>query len=105
MDNTRPELLKLRIWWIPQVPMAEFVVEVRSFREARLLLDTLAEYDKFQLEHNIKLDYCNAGGLQIFNEDGDNEWTDWWSEDGDEFDDLTSEEIDELDKKLGYVSA
>ena len=100
----RPEPLKLRVWWIPQIPMTSFKVEVRSLREGRLLLNTLAKYDQFQLDHNIKPDYSNAGGLQVFNEDNDNEWTDWWSEDGDEFDDLTDEQIDELDKRLGYVT-
>ena len=50
----------------PQVPMNSFHVSVRSVREALLLLDTLAYYDLFQYENNIKPDYCNAGGLEIF---------------------------------------
>ena len=104
MNIIRPEPLKLRVWWIPQVPMESFKVEVRNLREARLLLDTLAKYDQFQLDHNVKPDYSNTGGVQVFNQDGDNEWTDWWSDDGEEFDDLTDEQIDKLDRELGYVT-
>ncbi|MFA5132695.1 MAG: hypothetical protein WC444_05240 [Candidatus Paceibacterota bacterium] len=63
----------LRIWWIPQVPMEGFEVPVSSIRDARLLLSVLGDYDLFQLQHNIKPDYCNAGRIQIFH---DNEWLD-----------------------------
>jgi hypothetical protein len=70
---------ELRIWWIPQVPMDQFYAPVESIREAKNMLACLASYDEFQFENNIKPDYCNVGGLQIF-EDG--EWTDWCSEDG-----------------------
>lgn len=104
MNIIRPEPLKLRVWWIPQVPMESFKVEVRSLREAKLLLDTLAEYDQFQLNHHIKPDYSNTGGVQVFNEDDDGEWTDWWSNDYEEFDDLTDEQIDKIDRELGYVT-
>ena len=104
MNIIRPEPLKLRVWWIPQVPMESFTVEVRNLREARLLLNTLAKYDQFQLDHNVKPDYTNTGGVHVFNQDGDNEWTDWWSDDGEEFDNLTDEQIDKLDRDLGYVA-
>jgi hypothetical protein len=86
---------KLKVWWIPQVPMNSFDVEVSNLREARLLLNTLANYDIFQYKNNIKPDYCNVGGLMVF-EDGD--WCDWYDNDtGDGFDDLTDERIAELD--------
>lgn len=78
----------LRVWWIPQVPMKPFHVAVNSVHEAKLLLDTLAKYDAFQLENNIKPDYSNAGGLEIFK---DGEWCDWVDEDGND--------IDEIDEK------
>jgi hypothetical protein len=70
---------KLRVWWIPQVPMRPFHVEVADIKEAKKMLDVLARYDAFQLENNIKPDYCNTGGLECF-EDG--EWCNWYSEDG-----------------------
>lgn len=80
----------LRVWWIPQMPMEAFQVPVTTLREARLILNTLAEYDKFQFENNIKPDYCNAGGLSAF--DG-KEWIDWYDLEGREFDDVPDEEL------------
>jgi hypothetical protein len=73
----------LRVWWIPQIPMDAFHVPVPDLKTASLILDTLARYDLFQYENNVKPDYSNVGGLQVF-EDG--EWIDWWSDDGDDFD-------------------
>jgi hypothetical protein len=78
---------QLRVWWIPQLPMDAFHVEVKTPLEARKILDTLARYDLFQLEHNVKPDFANAGGLQVF-EDG--EWTEWYDEE-------TGDSIDEID--------
>jgi hypothetical protein len=78
--------MKLRVWWIPQIPMSPFYVPVRSLDEARLILDSFALYDLFQLKNNIKPDYSNAGGLQSFDEDDQN-WHDWYDEEsGDDFD-------------------
>ena len=74
---------RLRVWWIPQIPMTDFTAEVADLAEAKLLLDTLAEYDAFQFEHRIKSDYSNTGGVQIFRE-GD-VWEDWMPEDSPEF--------------------
>lgn len=54
----------LRVWHIPQVPMAPFHVEVPDLASARLVSDALAEYDLFQLRHRIKPDYCNAQGIE-----------------------------------------
>ena len=68
----------LRVWWIPQLPMEAFYKEVDSVEEGALLLETLAKYDLFQYEKNIKPDYANVGGLQEFNED-DGEWEDWYN--------------------------
>lgn len=73
----------LKVWWVPPLPMKAFEVPVPDLRSATLLLDTLADYDRFQFENNIKPDYSNAGGLMVF-EDGD--WFDWYSEDGYDFD-------------------
>ena len=75
----------LRVWWIPQVPGKRFEVPVKLLSEAVLLLRTLADYDSFQFKNRIKPDYCNAGGLIIF-EDG--EWVDWYDADGNDIDDM-----------------
>ena len=66
-----------RVWWIPQIPMKAFHVDVADLVQAKLLLETLADYDAFQFENNIKPDYCNMGGLEVF-EDG--EWVEWYDE-------------------------
>lgn len=71
---------KMRVWHIPQIPGTPFTVEVSSVKEGVLLMNALAQYDIFQFENNIKPDYCNANGLEVF-EDG--EWTDWYYENGD----------------------
>lgn len=83
MRDTPPSAGSLRVWWIPQIPMKPFTVSVESVAEARKLLDVLAAYDAFQFENRIKPDYCNAGGLSVF-EDG--EWLDWTDEWGDDVD-------------------
>jgi len=76
----------LRVWWIPQVPMNnQFIVSVSSVAEAKNLLEVLGEYDAYQLTNRIKPDYCNAGGLSVY-EDG--EWVDWQDDDGNSIDDL-----------------
>lgn len=68
----------LRVWWIPQIPMKGFKRDVADLTQAKLLLETLADYDAFQFENKVKGDYCNAGGLEVF-EDG--EWSDWYDPD------------------------
>ena len=77
---------RLRVWWIPQIGIKKtFYVKVNSVFEGKKLLDVLACYDLFQLENNVKPDYCNTGGLQCFDED-EQEWMDWYSEDGEDLD-------------------
>jgi hypothetical protein len=73
----------LRVWWIPQVPGHgnSFIVVVNSVEDGVRTMDILARYDIYQFENNIKPDYCNAGGLQIFVEDsgeGNPGWEDWY---------------------------
>ena len=79
---------QLRVWWIPQVPMKPFNVLVNNLEEANLLLNALADYDIFQYENNVKADYCNMGGLSIWDEDIDEDdlgekWRDWYDEEED----------------------
>lgn len=80
-----PNEMKLRVWWVPQVPMKAFLVEVSSVKEGVKIMDTLAQYDIFQYENNIKPDYSNVGGLMMFDPndttDGpDGSWVDWYDE-------------------------
>jgi len=76
---------KLRVWWIPQVPGKPFYVDVGTISEGAKILDVLGYYDQFQLDNNIKPDYCNAGGLMEFDpsdntDSEDGSWTDWYDE-------------------------
>jgi hypothetical protein len=72
--------MKLRVWWIPQIPMPPFHVEVATVQEGVKVMDVLSAYDLFQYENNVKGDYANAGGLEMF-ENG--EWMTWWDEETD----------------------
>ena len=86
----------LKVWWIPQIPMKAFEVPVKNIEEAKLILNTLADYDIFQFENNVKGDYCNAGGLLIYDadclDDEGNCWTEWCNDDGDEINDIMRNE-------------
>lgn len=86
----KPKEGDLKVWWIPQVPGKPFETPVGNVVEGKLLLKTLARYDQFQFRNNIKPDYCNVGGLMVF-ECG--EWTDWYSEDGEGIDHYTLAEL------------
>ena len=82
---------KLRVWWIPQVGIEEtFYVPVSTAEEGKKTLDLLAAYDAFQLQNNVKSDYTNVGGLQMFDEE-EGEWNDWYLETEDDyFDDVVN---------------
>lgn len=73
-DPVQPKEGDLRVWWIPQVPGKPFKVPVKDIEQAKLLHNTLADYDRFQYDNRIKPDYANTGGLEVF-EDG--EWCEW----------------------------
>ena len=81
---------QLRVWWIPQVPGKPFLVSVDSVAEGVQIMDTLARYDQFQLENRIKSDYCNAGGLEMWDPNSDGEgtpgWISWYDEESGEDD-------------------
>ena len=84
---------KLRVWWIPQVGIKKaFYVPVESPEEGKKVIDLLSAYDCFQYNQNVKPDYCNTGGLQMFDED-ENDWVDWYFDDGDAYYD--ADELDE----------
>lgn len=72
---------KLQVWHIPQVPMKAFRVDVETPEEAIKILDILAEYDLFRFENRVNLDYCNAQGLEEW-DDQEGGWCEWYSEDG-----------------------
>ena len=73
-SKPKPKPGALRVWHIPQVPGTPFHMTVDTPQEAQRVLQLLLAYDIFQFENKIKPDYCNAGGLEIY-EDGD--WFEW----------------------------
>ena len=66
----------LRVAHYPQIPCKAFYVDVDTVEEAVKTMDTLANYDLFQLENRIKPDFCNMNVLQEFDID-EGEWLDW----------------------------
>jgi hypothetical protein len=75
----------LRIWYIPQIPMKAYHRDITSVEEGRNLLDAIYELALFELEHRVKPDYSNAGGIERWEEDGEGGYA--WSEvDEDEMD-------------------
>lgn len=80
---TEPKFNDLRVWWMPQISMGKrFFWPIATVAEGANLLSLLAECDMFQLENNIKPDFCNAGGIEHFVDDSENgpEWQDWYDE-------------------------
>lgn len=81
MENNK----KLKFWWIPQIPGKAFEMDIKTLEEGALLMTAFANYDIFQYENNIKPDFCNAGGVQQFDEE-EGEWFDWYDEESGEDD-------------------
>ena len=79
----------LRVWHIPQVPMKSFKVKVRTVEEAKLVLNTLWNYDTFQFENKIKPDYSNVSGLEVYKS---GEWCEWLNSDDEDIDYIMREE-------------
>lgn len=73
-DKTR---MPFRVWWISQIPLRRgqkpFYVEAPNFKTALLLDATLGRYDIYQYENNIKPDFSNTGGIQVWDAD-ENDW-------------------------------
>lgn len=82
---------QLRVWWIPQVGagLTPFYQEVKTVQQGHELLKSLAQYDLYQYENNVKPDYSNAGGLQRMDADGD--WVDWCDSEGSDLNDLENQ--------------
>ncbi|ATS92489.1 hypothetical protein St11Ph5_00026 [Escherichia phage St11Ph5] len=101
---------KLRVWHIPQVPMKAFQVETNSLQEAVKIKNALADYDLFQYENNVKGDYANANGIEMWDETiSDQElvemgledrWVDWYIETEDGFFDDPEEYLNYLIKQV-----
>lgn len=67
---------KFKVWYIPQVPMKAWEVEVQSLDTARLVLECVVQFSNFEFENKVKPDYSDVGGIC--------EWVDGEWEDVDE---------------------
>src|ERR1035437_2575833 len=94
-DRIGPEL---KVWWIPQIPGKAFDVFLNSFAEAWVILEALPQYDLFQLDHNIKPDFSNVGGLMIRADDG--EWEDWENGEGETMREISHARCIEMDREF-----
>ena len=91
---------KMRVWHMPQVGCnATIHIPVESELEGKKIMDILAAYDLFQLENNIKPDFCNINGLQVFNED-EQVWENWFLETEDDFYDVVDDYINSTKDKV-----
>lgn len=85
---------KLRVSHFPQIPCKAFIVEVEDLKQAKKIMDILANYDLFQYENKIKPDYCNTTVLEEFDEE-EQEWLSWC-------DDETG--IDDIDEYFEFLN-
>lgn len=58
-------------------------MDVETPEEAIKVLDILADYDCFQFENRVKPDYCNAQGLEEWDEQ-EGGWCEWCNEEGED---------------------
>lgn len=70
---------KLRLVHYPQIPCEPYIVHVDSLQEAHKIMNVIANYDLFLLEHNHRPDFSNAIVLETFDVD-ENEWVDWYDD-------------------------
>lgn len=82
--NCFPDALEffetLRIWHKPQTSMKEsFHVYANDIKEAKKILKLLINYDLFQLNNNIKVNYANVSGLEIYK---NGKWEEWDNDEG-----------------------
>lgn len=81
VKNATPREGDLRVWYIPQIPMKAFEVDLptQDLGIAALVLDSLIGLSLFEFENKVKPDYADAAGIARF--DGE----DWEDVDADEW--------------------
>ena len=76
--------MKYKVWYIPQVPMKSFDVEVENVEQAVKLYETIVKFSIFEFKNRIKPDYSDAGWIQYYNEEiedwEDLEGLDWYED-------------------------
>lgn len=80
---------QLKVWHMPQVPMTAFNVFVDSVEDAKKILKVLWDYDLFQYDNDIKPDYSNTSGLEIFK---DRTWEEYYDDEGRDIDEIMKDD-------------
>lgn len=69
---------KYRVWYVPQIPMEAFFYETDDLGTAQTVLDALAGFASFEYDNNLKPDYADAGGIELYDEEyGWEEYSDY----------------------------
>lgn len=75
----------LRVWYMQMFDSREiFYANASNADEAMDQLLTIYELTLFLYNNDQIPDYCNAGGIEVYEADGDGgfEWCEWYSDDG-----------------------
>lgn len=90
-QTTEADKAQYRLWHIPQIPGKSFKVESSNLEYLANLCDVLQRYDLFQYENNIKPDYVNISGIEVWEDVG--EGYHWYSLDDCEVSDIIGYEF------------
>lgn len=75
---------RFKVWYIPQMPMPAFEVEVHDLPTAALLLNTIVDFSMFEYTHRVKPDYADVAGISRWESDGEGGF-DWFDIDESEW--------------------
>lgn len=68
--------------------------EVSSVKEAKIIIDTIADFVNAKVDEGVFPDHCSTAGLQEYDEE-EKEWMDWYDENGLDFDEHLRAESEE----------
>jgi hypothetical protein len=52
--------MKYKVWYIPQVPMESFEVEIENINEAIKIYEAIINFSIFEFKNKVKPDYSDA---------------------------------------------
>jgi len=59
------------VWYIPQIPMPAFEVQVDDPLAGLALLDVISRFSMYEFEQGVKPDYSDAAGVSRYETDGE----------------------------------
>lgn len=85
-SGNEPKEGDLRVWYLHQIGGSNkvFYKKVDSPDQAELLLASIYDLAIFLEENNYIPDFCNQGGLEVWESDGNGgfEWCEWYDDTG-----------------------